>query len=294
MNATSFDDRFCTGLAEPIRLACVLEASAAKPGNVHPQASFADLTFADFVGSAAVASPALARAAEIGVGQAVFQAIEATRAVVSSNTNLGIVLLIAPLAAVPLNRPLREGIGDVLDRLTPDDAVWVYRAIRLAQPGGLGTADDQDIANEPTESLLQVMKLAADRDGVAAQYANGFSWVLDEGLPFLASVGENFGRHWEAAIIELHLRLLAEHHDTLIIRKCGASVAAEASRLARRCLNELVELPLESKERTRRIGEFDQWLRGDNHRRNPGTTADLVAACLFAAIRERAIEVLIP
>ena len=294
MSATSADYRSCTPLSEAIRRACVLEASAAKPGNVHPRASFPDLTFDDFVRSAEAAAPVLARAAELGVGRAIFQAIEATRAVVSSNTNLGIVLLIAPLAAVPFDRPLREGIGDVLDRLNREDASWVYRAIRLAQPGGLGTANDQDVANDPTETLLEVMTLAADRDGVAAQYANRFAWVLDEGLPFLAAVGQDFEQHWEAVIIELHLRLLAEHPDTLIARKCGDSVAAEASRLARRCLAELVGLPLESEERTRQIGEFDQWLRADGHRRNPGTTADLVAACLFAAIRERAIEVLTP
>jgi triphosphoribosyl-dephospho-CoA synthase len=276
-------------LAEAIRQACVLEASAAKPGNVHPRASFPDLTFEDFVRSAEAASPVLARAAELGVGRAVFQAVEATRAVVASNTNLGIVLLIAPLAAVPLDQPLRDGIGDVLNRLTREDAAWVYRAIRLAQPGGLGKADDQDVANEPTGTLREVMALAAHRDGVAAQYANGFAWVLNEGLPFLASVGSKFEHYWEAAIIELHLRLLAEHPDTLIARKCGESIATDASRRARHCLNNLVRLPLESDQRADRIAEFDQWLRADGNRRNPGTTADLVAACLFAALRERVI-----
>lgn len=268
----------------------MLEASAAKPGNVHPRASFPDLTFEDFVRSAAAAASALACAAEIGIGQAVFRAIEATRTVVSTNTNLGIVLLIAPLAAVPLNRSLREGIGDVLIRLTRDDAAWVYRAIRLAHPGGLGTADEQDIADEPTQTLREVMALAAHRDGVAAQYANGFAWVLNEGLPYLASVGQEFETLWEEAIIELHLRLLAEHPDTLIARKCGDSVATEASRLAQRCLNSLVSLPLDSPDRIPIVNEFDQWLRADGNRRNPGTTADLVAACLFAALREKVIE----
>lgn len=290
MTAMSVDFETFTLLAEAIRRACVLEASAAKPGNVHPRASFPDLTFEDFVRSAEAASPVLARAAELGVGRAIFQAIEATRAVVSSNTNLGIVLLIAPLSAVPLDQSLRDGIGNVLERLTRDDAVWVYRAIRLAQPGGLGSTDDQDVADEPTGSLHEVMALAADRDGVAAQYANEFAWVLNEGLPFLASVGGEFEHCWEAAIIELHMRLLAEHPDTLIARKCGESVAAEASRRARRCLDDLASLPLDSTERARFIDEFDQWLRADGHRRNPGTTADLVATCLFAAIRERVIE----
>ena len=279
-----------THLAEAIRLACVLEASAAKPGNVHPRAAFPDLTFEDFVRSAEAIAPVLAHTVDVGVGRTVFLAIEATRAVVTSNTNLGIVLLLAPLAAVPRDRTLREGLSDVLSRLTRDDAAWVYRAIRLAQPGGLGTTASEDVAHEPTGTLLEVMTLAAERDGVASQYANGFAWVLQEGAPFLASIGSDFAQHWDAAIIELQLRLMAEHPDTLIARKCGAEVAQEASRLARDCLQELARLPLASDQRAECVIDFDHWLRADGHRRNPGTTADLVAACLFAAIREGTIS----
>lgn len=278
-------------LSEAIRRACVLEATAAKPGNVHPRASFPDLTFDDFIRSADAAAPELACAAELGVGQAIFRAVEATRAVVASNTNLGIVLLIAPLAAVPEGRSLRDGIGDVLNGLTREDAAWVYRAIRLAQPGGLGSSDEQDVANEPTETLLEVMKLAADRDGVAAQYTNQFAWVLDEGLPFLASVAQDFDRSWEAIIIELQLQLLAAHPDTLIARKCGPSIATEASIRAAACLNRCAALSLDSVERSQMLAEFDAWLRADGHRRNPGTTADLVAACLFAALRDELLPV---
>jgi triphosphoribosyl-dephospho-CoA synthase len=287
-SSTEFDAD--TRLAETIRAACVLEASAAKPGNVHPRMAFPDLTFEDFVRSAEAIAPVVAHTVDVGVGRTIFQAIEATRSVVTSNTNLGIVLLLAPLAAVPSDRSLREGIGDVLGRLTRDDAAWVYRAIRLAQPGGLGTSTDEDIANEPTGTLLEVMTLAAERDGVAAQYANGFAWVLLEGAQFLASLGGDFAPHWEAAIVELQLRLMAEHSDTLIARKCGVDVAQEASRRARHCLQELESLPLASDQRAECVSEFDRWLRADGHRRNPGTTADLVAACLFAALREGTIS----
>lgn len=276
-------------MAEAIRLACVLEASAAKPGNVHPRAAFPDLTFEDFVRSAELIAPVLVPAERSGIGRTVFDAIEATRQVVASNTNLGIVLLLAPLAAVPRDRSLQDGIGDVLERLTRDDAAWVYRAIRLAQPGGLGSTASEDVANEPTGTLREVMTLAAERDGIAAQYANGFAWVLQEGAPFLASIGSEFGRHWEAAIIELQLRLLAEHPDTLIARKCGGGIATEASRRARNCLRDIERLPLDSALRAESLNGFDLWLRADGHRRNPGTTADLVAACLFAAIREGTI-----
>ncbi len=272
-------------LADTIRRACVLEATAAKPGNVHPHASFADLNYLDFVQSANAVAPVLARTVELGVGRAVFEAIQATRAVVPTNTNLGIVLLLAPLAAVPPVRSLSDGIGDVLQRLTHEDAVWVYRAIRLAQPGGLGSAASEDVADEPAGTLLDVMKLAADRDGVAAQYASDFSWVLNEGLPFLNGVIDSGAtvENWESAIIELQLRLLAAHPDTLIVRKCGWNLAEEASRKAQRVLE--AGGP-QTASGAQFLKDFDRWLREDGHRRNPGTTADLITACLFAAIRD--------
>lgn len=276
MSTTAFD------LTDAIHRACVMEATAAKPGNVHPHASFADLTYADFVRSAEAVAPVLARTRELGVGRAVFEAIQATRAVVQSNTNLGIVLLLAPLAAVPLDRTLTAGIGDVLNQLTRDDAAWVYRAIRLAQPGGLGSAESEDVSAEPTGTLREVMQLAADRDGVAAQYANDFAWVLDEGAPFLNS-SPDFTDYPESMIIELQLRLLAAHPDTLIARKCGSAVADEVSRRAQDVLNAGGD---QTKMGRSLLADFDRWLRDDGNRRNPGTTADLITACLFAELRD--------
>ncbi len=274
-------------LSETIRLACIWEATAPKPGNVHPDASFADLTFEDFVKSAEAVGPVLARARELGVGRAVFESIRATRTVVKSNTNLGIVLLLAPLAAVATDRPLQDGIGDVLSSLSRDDAAWVYRAIRLAQPGGLGSTDAEDVSREPTGTLLEVMKLAADRDGVAAQYANQFAWVLDEGLSFLKTRRTDWPTVPLKLIIELQLRLLVRHPDTLIARKCGVAEANEASRQAQVVLD---AGSLETATGRRLLSEFDGWLREDSNRRNPGTTADLVTTCLFAALRDGIIN----
>ncbi len=274
-------------LSEAIHLACIWEAMAPKPGNVHPNASFADLTYADLVGSAIAVAPILARTSELSVGRAVFEAIKATRLHVRSNSNLGIVLLLAPLTAVPANRPLRDGIGDVLSGLTHDDADWVYRAIRLAQPGGLGQADGEDVSQAPTGTLLDVMKLAADRDGVAAQYANEFAAVLDEGVPFLTTHRTDFQSVPLTIIVELQLRLLARHPDTLIARKCGVAKANEASRQAQAVLDAGSQ---ETATGRRLLAEFDGWLREDSNRRNPGTTADIVTACLFAALRDGVIQ----
>jgi triphosphoribosyl-dephospho-CoA synthase len=269
--------------AKLIRRACLQEATARKPGNVHPAASFDDLNYGDFVRSAEAASGWLARSSELGVGTAVLRAIEATRQVTSTNTNLGIALLIAPLAAVPREIPLREGIEDVLERLTVADAAAVYRAIRLAAAGGLGTVNDQDVESEPTVTLREAMRLAADRDRIARQYVTGFADVLGFGTQSLLDWTRRVGDDWESAVIGLHLSLLAEWPDSLLIRKCGAGVAEQSRERAAAVLR--AGWP-ETAEGRQELMEFDRWLRGDGHRRNPGTTADLVAVILFAALRD--------
>jgi triphosphoribosyl-dephospho-CoA synthase len=277
-------------LEDQIRAACVLEATARKPGNVHPLQAFNDLTYRDFVVSAAAVAPILARTRQLGVGRAILDAITVTQACVGRNTNLGIALLVAPLAAVPTGVRLADGIADILAGLTRQDAELVYEAIRLAHPGGLGRVDNQDISVSPTQTLLQVMRLAADRDLVARQYAENFSIILSFGLPYLEAVAD-FQKHWEPAIIGLQLELLSRHADSLIFRKCGQAIADEASRRARAVLaaaapgtrNAQVELTL-----------FDCWLRTDGNRRNPGTTADLIAASLFAAMRDGNVPIMSP
>lgn len=283
-------------LATWIHAACVLEAAARKPGNVHPDASFADLCFADFVRAAEVVAPILARTVKTGVGQAVLAAIRETQRQVGTNANLGIVLLLAPLAAVPLDTPLRKGVCDVLAKLSQRDAELVYEAIRLAHPGGMGQVREQDISRSPTVSLTEAMALAADRDLIARQYVTDFCLVLDEGAGFLASVGsftqraggnEFTLRGWEQAVIELQLRLLSRHRDSLIERKCGVAIAVEASERAQAVVDSGWPHAPGSDEK---LSAFDAWLRADGHRRNPGTTADLIAASLFAAFREGRIE----
>jgi len=271
------------GLAQ---VACLLEATARKPGNVHRYKDFPDTHYLDFALSAVAVGPALDRAAADGVGATVLAAVRATRAVVATNTNLGIILLLAPLAAVPTDRPLRGAVEEVLRATTVADARCVYEAVRLARPGGLGKVSDQDVSGEPTLPLLDVMALAADRDGVARQYANGFADVFGLAAPRLASSLAE-GRPLETAVVATHLALLAALPDTLIARKCGQGVALEATR---RAADVLAAGWPDRADGLRLCGEFDLWLRADGNARNPGTTADLVTAALFAGLRDGTIE----
>lgn len=274
-------------LSDAIRLACVWEATARKPGNVHPEASFSNLTWQDFVDSAEAAAPSLALAAYVGVGDAVRNAVYHTRLRVKTNTNLGIALLLAPLAAVPAREPLSQGIWNVLRALTVDDAAGVYEAIRIAKPAGMGKVEDQDVSEEPTETLRQVMARAADRDLIARQYTTDFALVFSGARQLAEAVSP---KTWgisgkllpelDKAIIRLHVQMLATHPDSLIVRKCGEEVGRETSRRAAHVLKKNLA-PHE-------LERFDKWLRADGHQRNPGTTADLIVACLFVCLRDLA------
>ena len=138
------------------------------------------------------------------------------------------ILLLAPLAAVPIGRAAPRGVARVLRRRPSTTPILVYRAIRLARPGGLGTVDEQDVADEPTVTLLEAMRLAADRDLVARQYATGYADVFDRALPALRAALAR-GRPLETAIIVAYLDFLARSPDTLIARKRGEATAREAS-----------------------------------------------------------------
>ncbi|HYT92446.1 MAG TPA: triphosphoribosyl-dephospho-CoA synthase [Gemmataceae bacterium] len=260
-------------------VACIWEATARKPGNVHRYRDFSDSSYVDFLLSAVAVGRVMAVADQHAVGATVFEGVDVTKHVTSTNTNLGILLLLAPLAKArwPRSRDepsLRENLACVLNELDVRDAESVYAAIRWVNPAGLGQVAEQDVHEKPTQTLRQVMALAADRDLIARQYANGFREVFDEGVPALAQ-GLAESSSLEDAIIRCQLEFMANHPDSLIARKRGLAEAEEASRRARAVL---------AGEAT--LGELDAWLREEGHGRNPGTTADLVATSLFVALRE--------
>ena len=267
------------------QLACVLEATARKAGNVHRAADFADLHYLDFLLSAAAIAPELTAAPKRRVGDTVLACVRATRRLVRSNTNLGMVLLLAPLAAVPEGEDLRSGAGRILAGLDLNDSRQVYEAIRFAVPGGLGNAPEQDVRSEPTLPLREAMALAAERDLVARQYVNGFAEVFDEGTPELLRALAQLGS-LENAIVRTHLHLMARVPDTLILRKRGSADADESARRARQVLD--AGWPHGSRARDA-FAAFDAWLRAVGHAHNPGTTADLVTACLYVLLRDGTI-----
>ena len=268
--------RSAEAVAGAAQLACVLEASAEKPGNITPRHDFADTSYEDMLRSAIALGPELGRAAERGVGDTVLAAVRATQRVAGANTNLGIALLLAPLARAAMlgGGTLRERAEEVLAALKVDDARAAYAAIRTAGAGGLDEPVEHDVRAEPTIALRDAMAAAAARDSVAAEYATGYALTFDRGLPALA-LALDAGLAPRAATVELFLSLLAAVPDTLIARKRGREAAEEVSAGAARVL--AGQATLEA---------FDASLRQDGNALNPGTTADLVTAVLFVALLE--------
>ena len=271
------------------QLACLLEVSAPKPGNVSPERHFHDTRYEDFLASAVAIGPALSEAGQKSLGHTIRRAIEDTRRWTKSNTNLGIVLLLAPLAQAALasagpagSGTLRERLARVLRRTTVDDAAQVYAAIRHARPGGLGEAAEEDISDAPSVTLREAMALAANRDAIAREYVTDFALTFEVGVPAVRAA-RAAGLAWTDAAVDAYLRLLDSAADTHIARKLGPSEAESVSQRARAVLK---AGGTRSSEGRKALAAMDAELRDPQNRRNPGTTADLTCAAIFIVILE--------
>jgi triphosphoribosyl-dephospho-CoA synthase len=268
--------------------ACILDVAVLKPGNVALMSGFRDMNATDMLLSAAAISPLLEQAPLRRVGETILDCVRATRQVASVNTNLGIVLLLAPLASVQPGLDLRGGVMRVLMRLDIGDAHLAYEAIRLAQPGGLGRVAEQDVSGEPSVGLREAMALAADRDLVARQYVNDFEQVF-EGAEFLRREMSRPRSEFGSAVTQLFIHLLATYPDSLIVRRHGQKAAEQVLARAKEIAASGRKYAIDS------LLGFDEWLRNEVWPpRNPGTTADLVVASLFVALRQNIIQLPLP
>jgi triphosphoribosyl-dephospho-CoA synthase len=268
------------------QLACLFEATAPKPGNVSPGRPFRDMSYEDFLASALAIGGAMAAAGRHPLGTTIRAAIAETHRWTRANTNLGMVLLLAPLvrAASRMKSGLRDELRRVLGETTIADAEAVYAAIRQASPSAMGKVSAQDLKEMPTVTLREVMQLAAGRDTVAKEYVTDFKVTFEIGAP-AARVARGNGLDWAEAAVHTFLTLLATVPDTLISRKLGAAESEKISRRAGKLLEIGGTVSPEGREALR---QFDVDLRNAQNSRNPGTTADLTAASLFVVLLEQA------
>jgi triphosphoribosyl-dephospho-CoA synthase len=265
-------------IASAFKAACIDELDAPKPGNVHIFADGHRMTAPEFLLSATSAAHAISMP-RARVGTRILTAVEATLAAVGANTNLGIILLCAPLAAAADADPpdLRTALAGVLESLDTEDANLAFRAIVRASPAGLGRVEKNDVFEPATVSLRQAMAEVAHRDRIAYQYVSTFEDIFGRGEPLLeAALSRALQPRW--ATLEVYLGFLSAFPDSHVVRKHGAAAAEEVRRNS---------LPfytrLQSGENLAYLlPDLLAWDRSLKVRGlNPGTSADLTVATLF-------------
>lgn len=297
-----------------LHLAILLEVSAyPKPGNVHRTADFAETRYEHFLASAVAVSPHFRLAAQrgidasqkkiplsqINVGETIKEAVlDVATWQRDKNTLLGSIILLSPMAtAASLTiaekrrfsaDALRRRLASVVKSTTPMDAVNVYDAITIAQPGGLGKAPELDVTDVKSKdrilsrdiSLYEVFKISSSWDSISAEWVNDFHITFDVGYPYFKREIKETG-DINTASVHTFLKILSEVPDTLIARKAGKAKAKWASEEARRILD---EGGLAKKEGKRHLLRLDRQLHDANHKLNPGTSADITSAVLAVAI----------
>ena len=263
--------------------ACHLDVAVRKPGNVSQDSAGHGMRAEQFLASAsASAGPLLRRGSS--VGERIEGAVEATHEAVGCNTNLGIVLLCAPLALAHeqcgefAQRSLRTALKEVLQGLTVADARAAYRAITLASPAGLGQVDAQNVGSEPTVTLRAAMRLAASRDRIARQYDSGYEDIFWLGLG-QPKEPNTAARSVSAHVQRIYLEFLASDLDSHIVRKLDCASAQIVTDEAAEWLARLRERPDVGRGQA-----FAAWDRSLKRRGfNPGTSADMTVCSLFVA-----------
>lgn len=272
--------------ADAVRWACVLEATAPKAGNVFPGMPFGDLCHRDFVVAAEIAAESLADGGT-SISERVLRAVRRSVAATGTNVNLGILLLLGPLVGADesLGQPAdgvdrwerwRPAVNRFLAGVSCQDGKRYFQAISASKAGGLGVAAELDVHSTPADEidLIEAMRLAAEDDRIARQYACDFNDLLENVVPVLAAEMQSCGDVL-SGIASAHLRLLAGEPDSLITRKRGREVAVAVQKHAAKVR------PQNASE----VTEFDTYLRDGTHSLNPGTTADLIAAGLYVLLR---------
>lgn len=266
--------------ADAVYASFVAEVEALKPGNVSRRSPGHDMTVEDFLRSAEAVTPILCRR-ELGVGARILASVEATRSAVGCNTNLGMLLLFAPLIrAREIRQPgetLPAALARVLAALDREDATAVYAAIRAARPGGLGHVPEHDVQSPVSVDLLTAMEAARERDSIALQYCSNFEDIFSIGLISIEKY-KNIWKHLEWATIGCYLTFMSRFPDSHVARKHGKAVAEDVRRRSRKLLRDFNENN-NPEDLTDKLLAYDRELKNSNI--NPGTSADLTAAGLL-------------
>ena len=284
------------------QLASVLEVTGyPKPGNVHRTHDFDDMKYEDFLVSGIVVGDIIRKTAiragktinnhnfsSIKIGELILEAVTETNKWVETNTNLGIMMLVIPITAAAAISPefssLRTNIVKIMADTTPEDAVNLYKAINIAEAGGMGEQKDLDVSSEDSQkellekeiTMFDVLEISAKWDQLAKELTTSMPAIFEVGYPTYKKLREEYDYNY--ACVGTFLKLLSIFPDTLISRKVGIEKAKILSQKA----EEIINNGLLNASTISSLNKLDKKL--NELKLNPGTTADLTAASIMVAI----------
>ncbi|MCK9150802.1 triphosphoribosyl-dephospho-CoA synthase [Methanobacterium alcaliphilum] len=296
-------------IAKAAQIASVLEVSGhPKPGNVHRTQDFDDMVFEDFLLSGVVIGDTMRKTAKMGkkynleedfhkikIGKLILIAVEETNKWVANNTNLGIIMLLTPLcAAAGMSSNItevRENVHQIMLNTTSQDTVDLYKAIALADAGGMGERDDLDVTNDDSHkdilekdiNMFKILEISAEWDLLAKELTTKMPVTFETGFPLFKKTKIDHGIN--SATVSVFLTILSNFPDTLISRKYGLEKAQEVSRKANNILDKGGIL---SEEGQLALENFDQIMM--KNKLNPGTTADLTASSIMVSLLDEYLK----
>ena len=278
-----------TQLSQLYQQACEIELHAFKPGNVSIYAEGHDMTVKDFQLSAITSAKPLSNPA-YSLGEKIYYAVKNTREAVGCNTNLGIILLCAPmiqaLSKMDKKTTFRDALANVLQSTTVNDASWVFKAIALAAPGGLGDSEQADVHSEPQITLTAAMKIAENKDRIALQYTTNFKDIFDFAILRYNDSFKQWGDlNWSA--VASYSALLSKYPDSHIERKHGCQYTQKVQKQML-LVHKLLLNTDKPQQYENRLYEIDKKFKHAGI--NPGTTADLTVATIFVFLAQNMLR----
>ncbi|UXM84872.1 triphosphoribosyl-dephospho-CoA synthase [Methanococcus aeolicus] len=274
------------------QIACCLEVSSFKPGNVHRNKDYDDIKYHHFLNSGVAFGDIIYKASKDpqNIGQYIKLAVIESKKWSPSNANLGIIMLHTPIATTVgqmeefnINTLKRE-IKNTVKNTTTDDAIAVYEAIEIAMPNinppkegpDAQKNDAKQELREKNLTLYDVFKISADWDNISYEWTEGFN-ISFEGYNLLNEYYEQYN-NINLATTKTFLNILSNYPDTLIARKKDENTSKMVSDKAKEVLNNFNEESLL---------KFDKFLSNEGNKLNPGTTADLIASSLMIFLLDR-------
>jgi len=285
------------------RVACILEVTTEKPGNVTPTHDFADTKFENFIFGSMLIGDAVEKAFTDGftgkfkTGKRIYEFVREMKFYNKTNTHFGIALLFIPLAmalgmCMKMNKQntkkkistkkLREAIAHVMRNTYIDDAVYIHKAIlsgnvRVDAEPKYDKFDAHSknfikTARKEGLTLYHMMKISADKDLIARDLTTKMEISFSYFNYLLYSLKEKGISRKDTIsrkdILQLYLLLLSKFQDTLIMKKRGSEISENVSEMAKEVINGNLS-----------VEKFSDYLYINNI--NPGTIADITANVVF-------------